>query len=122
MTQTTFSNVSNAVRGFRQHFPELAEGRDGDTIRAMYLNGSSIDLEAVAAVQAERMGAVAGSTLLGVPVLRRSVGGCATTRARRVYDTLPGGTPRAAAIAAAVESGIAYYTARTQYQRWSKAA
>lgn len=116
----TFSNPSNAVRAFRQYFPTLAGTLDGNCIKGSYLDCNTISIEAVADVQQELLGPVAHNVLLGVPVLRRSVGGSVVARAHAVYDALPTGTTRRDAIAAAGGAGIAFYTARTQYQRWAK--
>lgn len=124
MAQLTFSNKSNAIRGFRQHFADLAANLDNDAIRMDFINtearGVSISLEAVADYQADRMGVVSGSTLAGVPALRRSVSRGSVAKAHALFATLPTGTTRRDAIAAAVEAGIAYFTARTQYQAWSR--
>jgi hypothetical protein len=123
MTQLTYSNKSNAIRGFRQAFPAIASTLDNDSLRARGLvDGCSIDLEAVAEYQAERLGVVTYNRLLGVPMLRRSVDASRpVSRARQLYASLPAGTPRRDAIAAAVDAGIAFYTARTQYQAFRRA-
>jgi hypothetical protein len=116
--QLTFSNPSNAVRAFRQYFPELAEGLDGNTIKGAYLDRNSINIGLVALAQADRKGEATHNLLLGVPVLRKSAGGSAVARAHSLFASLPAGTTRRDAIAAAVDQGVAFYTARTQYQRW----
>lgn len=122
MANLTFSNQSNAVRGFRQHFPDIAAAHDNSLIRMDFLNDTAINLEAVADYQADRMGVVSGSTLSGVPALRRSVAKGSVSQAHALFAKLPAGTSRKDAIAAAVAQGIAYFTARTQYQAWSKGA
>jgi hypothetical protein len=125
--KTTFSNASNAVRGFRQHFPVLADRLCNDTIRCDFLDknpgGSyTINIEAVADYQQELYGVVTHNRLEGVPILRRSVSKGVVGKVHQLYASLPAGTTRKDAIAKAVESGIAFYTARTQYQRFQRAA
>jgi hypothetical protein len=126
MTKLTFSNASNAVRGFRQHFPMLAERMGNELIRADFLNvdagGYTINLEAVADYQNELLGVVTHNRLEGVPMLRRSVSRGVVGKVRALYVKLPAGTTRRDAIAAAVAQGIAFYTARTQYQAFRKVA
>lgn len=124
----SFSNKSNAVRGFRQHFPKLAANLSYAGIAMDFLdtdNGRySINLEVVAEYQRELAGKpVVTAELAGVPMLSASVVRTgAVARAHAVFGALPAGTQRKAAIAAAVDAGIAFYTARTQYQAWRKAA
>ncbi len=123
----TFSNRSNAIRGFRDNFAELAANMCNDTIRMDFLDSNqdgtySINLEAVADYQQERLGVVMHNRLEGVPMLRRSVSRGVVGKAHALFATLPAGTRRKDAIAAAVAQGIAFYTARTQYQAFSKAA
>ena len=127
MTKLTFSNKSNAIRGFRQNFADLAQRMDNDTIRMDFINANqdgtySINIEAVADYQQERLGVVTNNRLEGVPMLRRSVSKGVVSKAHALFAQLPVGTPRRDAIAAAVAQGIAFYTARTQYQRFTKAA
>ena len=125
MTQLRFSNKSNAVRGFRQHFPQVAAGMSGDLIRCDFLDSNadgsySINLEAVADYQQDRLGVVNHNRIQGVPMLRRSVSRGVVHQARELYRSLPAGTARKDAIAAAVNLGIAFYTARTQYQHFCR--
>lgn len=126
MTKLTFSNSSNAIRGFRQHFADLAATMSNDLIRCDFIDsgaaGYSINLEAVADYQQERLGVVNHNRLSGVPMLRRSVSRGVVGKAHSLYAQLPAGTARKDAIAAAVAQGIAFYTARTQYQAFRKAA
>jgi hypothetical protein len=123
MAKLTFSNASNAVRGFKTMYPELA--LNNETIRAELLDRNSdgsysINLEVLAEIQQERLGVVTYNRLEGVPMLRRSVSRGVVSKTRAFYATLPAGTARKDAIAAAVSQGIAFYTARTQYQRFTK--
>ena len=53
-----------------------------------------------------------------VPLRRRTTDGGAVSWAWSVFDGMPAGTTRKDAIAHAVKVGIAFYTARTQYQKW----
>ena len=127
MTTFTFSNKSNVLRAFRQHFADLAATLSNDAIRTDFIDSNqdgtySINIEAVADYQNDRLGVVTNNKLEGVPMLRRSVSRGVVGKAHQLFATLPAGTQRKDAIAAAVASGIAFYTARTQYQRFSKAA
>jgi hypothetical protein len=54
-----------------------------------------------------------------VPLRRRTTDGGAVNWAWWVFTNLPAGTSRKHAIAEAVRVGIAFYTARTQYQKWT---
>ena len=123
MTKLTYSNASNAVRGFRNLFPALAERLGNEAIRFDFIDrnadGTSftINVEAVADYQQELLGVVSGSKVEGVPVLRRSAAGTSTAKARALFVSLPAGTSRKDALALAVSNGIAFYTARTQYSR-----
>jgi hypothetical protein len=124
VAQLTYSNKSNAVRGFKRTFPELGLGNT--LIRADVLDVAPgrvvINLGAVAELQADVLGQPTFRTNLGIPVLRRSVKPQgAVARCWQMYDALPSGTSRRDAVAKAVDAGIAYNTAATQYQRWSKA-
>ena len=53
-----------------------------------------------------------------VPLRRRTIEAGAVSWAWSVFDAMPAGSKRKAAIAEAVRQGIAFYTARTQYQKW----
>lgn len=127
MTKLTFSNASNAVRGFRQHFADLARTMSNDAIRMDFIDSNmdgsySINLGMVADEQQARIGVVTHNRIEGVPMLRRSVSRGVVGQAHKLFAKLPAGTPRKEAIAAAVAQGIAFYTARTQYQAFRKAA
>lgn len=118
-----YMSEHNAIRGFRRNFAHLAT-LSNEMIRADFINcdqrGFSISIEAVADYEAEKFGDASMTPRIeGVPMLRRSIKrNGATTRARDLFASLPAGTARKVAIAVAVESGIAFYTARTQYQNW----
>lgn len=53
-----------------------------------------------------------------VPLRRRTTDGGAVGWAWSVFDRMPETATRKEAIAEAVRVGIAFYTARTQYQKW----
>ena len=121
MTTTTFQSEYNAIRGFRRAFPHLAD-LSNDAIRMDIIDGNALNLEGVAAFEADRFGALRTVTYSEVPMLRRSVKAKgATARVRAFFSTLPAGTSRRDAIAAAVNAGFAYCTCRTQYQVWKNA-
>jgi len=127
MTTLTFANKSNAIRGFRQHFADLAAALTNDAVRCDFIDSNqdgtySINIEAVADYQNDRLGVVTHNRIEGVPMLRRSVSKGVVGKVHQLFATLPAGTARKDAIAAAVAQGIAFYTARTQYQRFQKAA
>lgn len=121
-----YASDFNAIRGFRRNFAILADLSD-DMIRADFIDRDgeayTINLEAVADYQNERLGAASATPRIeGVPMLRRSIKPKgATHRARTFFASLPAGTARKDAMAAAVANGIAFYTARTQYQAWRAA-
>lgn len=117
----TYTTEHNAIRGFRRTFPHLAD-LSNEMIRADFLDlvdgGYQHNIEAVADWENEKLGeASATPRVEGIPMLRRSIKPKgATTRARAFFASLPAGTPRREAMDAAVRSGIAFYTARTQWQ------
>lgn len=126
MQTLTFSNASNAVRGLKQNVVMCA-GLDNAYIRAEFLDYNrdgtvSINMDVLAAYQQEKLGEAVHNQLEGVPMLRRSVSKGVVGKAHKLFASLPAGTTRKDAIDAAVAQGIAFYTARTQYQRFQKAA
>lgn len=117
----TYMSEHNAIRGFRRTHTHLAH-LSNDTIRLDFINCLegvySVSLDSVAEYEAEKIGALKTSTLIGVPQLRRSIkakGATARVRAFFAHE-IAKGTSRKEAIAAAVDNGFAYCTARTQYQ------
>lgn len=116
-----YSTEYNAIRGFRRVFPMLATFSD-DLIRADFIDredgGYVLNLGAIADAQDEKLGEASTTPrVIGVPMLRRSIKPRgATARARAFFAALPAGTARKDALAAAVANGIAFYTARTQWQ------
>jgi hypothetical protein len=123
----TYTTEHNANRGFRRVFPHLSD-LSNEMIRADFLDlvagGYVHNLEAVADHENGRFGEASMTPRVeGVPMLRRSIKPKgATVRARQFFASLPVGTPRREALDAAVRSGIAFYTARTQYQAFRAAA
>ena len=59
-------------------------------------------------------------TFVKGPILRRSKFPGAVNASHAIYDANPG-LRRKDAVNLAVANGIAYYTARTQYQKWRQA-
>lgn len=122
----TYATEHNAIRGFRRTFAHLAHVSN-ELIRADFIDrtaeGYEINIEMVAEFENELLGqASATPRVEGVPMLRRSTKSKgATVRARQFFASLPSGTPRKEALDAAVRAGIAFYTARTQYQNWRAA-
>lgn len=117
-----YATEHNAIRGFRRNFAHLAN-LSNDAIRMDILNVESgtrtINLEMVAEHEADRFGETKTQRIEGVPALRRSIKAKgATVRVRQFFASLPAGIARRDAIAAAVDNGFAYATARTQYQIW----
>lgn len=125
MTSMTYATDFTAIRGFRRNFAHLAH-ISNDLVRCDFVNREgdayTISIEAVADYEADRFGALRANRYVGVPALRRSIKAKgATTRVRQFFASLPAGTSRKDAVAAAVDAGFAYCTARTQYQIWKAA-
>lgn len=118
-----YATEYNAIRGFRRNFAHLAS-LSNDTIRMDVVNVEAgkhtISLDMVAEIEADTFGETKTQRIEGVPALRRTVGNAkgATVRVREFFSSLPAGIARRDAIAAAVDAGFAYATARTQYQNW----
>ena len=125
MTTPTYTTDYTAIRGFRRQFPHLASMSD-DLIRADIIDRAGdlyvLNLEMIAYAEADRKGELKTDTYRDIPQLRRSMKPKgATARVRAFFASLPQGTARKEAIAAAVANGFAYCTARTQYQVWKAA-
>lgn len=120
-----YATEHNAIRGFRRNFAHLAN-LSNDTIRMDVLDRANekhtINLDMVAELEADKLGETKTQRIEGVPALRRTVGNAkgATARVRAFFAQLPEGIARRDAIAAAVDAGFAYATARTQYQVWAR--
>lgn len=120
-----YSTEFNAIRGFRRQFPHLAAMGD-DLIRADIIDRQGdayvLNHAMIAYAEADRMGELKAQRVLGIPARRRSLKPKgATARVRAFFASLPNGTARKDALAAAVANGFAYCTARTQYQVWKAA-
>ena len=122
---TAYTTAFTAIRGFRRQFPHLAHLSD-DAIRADILDREGTEYvlnhESIAYAEADLVGELRMATYRDVPQRRRSIKPKgATARVRAFFASLPAGVARKEAIAAAVENGFAYATARTQYQVWKAA-
>ena len=117
----SFSSISNAVRGFR--------ATNTTTLTGPELRNLVVELDGrywvELAVTPEPVVIAAKSVLLkGVPMTHSSTMRGAVARAKELfgeYAELAGeDMSRKGAIAHAVANGVAFFTARTQYQVWSK--
>lgn len=111
-----YSTAATAVRGFKRANPALAEGLTTSEIRARFVQEDDGGFIIVMPTKKKTQ------TLKGVPVRRRSVEPQGATNAVRDFfadyvEEHPKAT-RKDCIAAAVADGFAYFTARTQYQRF----
>lgn len=139
----TYSSKSNAVRGYRSENPDTPltneelrdfavqkdDGRwcvegeygfgvpDEDADDVVSDEDEGVENEDGPPVQPLRPIKGTGS-YKDVPLRRRSTDGGAVNWAWSVFDSMPADATRKEAIAKAVKVGIAFYTARTQYQRW----
>jgi hypothetical protein len=143
----TYSNKSNAIRGFKTLHPELAAGKDNAEIAATYLQvvNVPVDANSVSAKDAVSIGEEPASLkqawaivipegvrvvkrhiLKGVQFRRRSLQPEGiTSMVHEMFDEYQAEAEdagkeltRKQMIARAVRDGVAYYTARTQYQKW----
>jgi hypothetical protein len=103
MTTKTYSSKSNALRALKTNHPELVAGLDNATLAERHI-------------------------YKGVQFRRRSVEPEGiTSMVHEMFDEYQAEAEEAGKeltrkqmIARAVRDGVAYYTARTQYQKWSK--
>jgi len=136
---TTYSNVANAVRGFRS--ANADNTLSGTELRAMVAQVApgrfAVVVPAPTPVVADVVGynpalllaapahVVSKPMLKGIPMLRKSAAKGAVAKAHELFGIFAQRTgddmTRKGAIAFAVDNGIAFFTARTQYQRWSHA-
>jgi hypothetical protein len=122
----TYSNKSNALRALKTLHPELVGNKDNATLAAEYLVAGEDKTFAI--VIPPEVKVVKRFIYKGVQFRRRSVDPVGITNA--VHDMFDeyqaeaeekGQTlTRKQYIARAVRDGVAYYTARTQYQKWSR--
>lgn len=126
MTVKSYSNKSNALRALKTLHPELVGDKDNATLAAEYLVAGEDKTFAI--IIPPEVKVVKRFIYKGVQFRRRSVDPIGITNA--VHDMFDeyqaeaeekGQTlTRKQYIARAVRDGVAYYTARTQYQKWSR--
>ena len=124
----TYSSKSNAIRAFKANHPELVGVLDNAGIADQYLRQQEDKTWAI--VIPEGVKVVKRHIYKGVPFRRRSVEPEGVTSAvHDMFDEYQADAEEAGKeltrkqmISRAVRDGVAYYTARTQYQKWSKGA
>lgn len=116
----TFSNRSNAVRGFKA---TNETALSNEILRGMVQELAPGRFAVVVPVSVPDS-VVTMSPLKGVPMVRRSAREGAVAESHSHFSTYAAkageAMTRKGAVAYAVANGIAFYTARTQYQRWSR--
>lgn len=125
----TYSSKSNALRALKTNHPELVGELTNAELAERYL-AAATEGTGFAIVIPPEVRVVKRHIYKGVQFRRRSIEPEGITSA--VHDMFDeyqaeaeekGQTlTRKQYIARAVRDGVAYYTARTQYQRWSKGA
>lgn len=121
---TTYTSKANAIRGFKRANQALAEGLDNATILERFI----VEADGIFTIQLDKVAPVTIKTRIykGVKLLRRSVEPEGITSAvHDMFDEYQAEAEEAGRtlkrkdfIAKAVRDGVAYYTARTQYQKW----
>lgn len=126
----TYSNKSNAIRGFKSLHPELAAGLDNKQIAEKFLRmqhdegpGTPAGWNVVIPADVK---VVKRHIYKGVQFRRNSVEPEGiTSMVHSMFDEYQAEAEdkgveltRKQFIARAVRDGVAYYTARTQYQKW----
>lgn len=132
MTTKTYSSKSNALRALKTIHPELVGGLDNAALAERFLRDLPTDgagSRVWSIVIPADVKVVKRHIYKGVQFRRRSLEPEGITsmvhemfdeyQAEREEDDKEPLT-RKQMIARAVRDGVAYYTARTQYQRWSK--
>lgn len=136
----TYSNKSNALRAFKTIYPELALGLENAAIAERFLKqepDAPVTLAQASALQFPKMvwaihipadvKVVKRHIYKGVQFRRRSLEPIGITSAvHDMFDEYQAEAEEAdkdpltrkQMIARAVRDGVAYYTARTQYQKW----
>lgn len=117
MTTNVYASAATAVRGFKRANQALAEGLSNAEIRDRFIVASDDGFTIVIPVMKKKT-----AILKGVQLRRRSVEPEGATNAVREFfaqyvEEHPTAT-RKDCIAAAVRDGFAYFTARTQYQKF----
>lgn len=126
MTVKTYSNKSNALRALKTVHPELVGELTNSELAAKYL--AQGDDKTFAIVIPTDVKIVKRHIYKGVQFRRRSVEPEGITNAvHDMFDEYQAEAEEAGKtltrkqyIARAVREGVAYYTARTQYQKWSR--
>lgn len=122
----TYSSKSNATRAFKTLHPELVGDQDNKAIQETYIREQPEGGWAIVIPEGVRV--VKRHIYKGVQFRRRSLEPEGITSAvHEMFDEYQAEAEEAGKtltrkqmIARAVKDGVAYYTARTQYQRWSK--
>jgi hypothetical protein len=126
MTTKTYSSKSNALRALKTNHPELVAGLDNATLAERFL--TQAEDKTFAIVIPADVKVVKRHIYKGVQFRRRSVEPEGiTSMVHEMFDEYQAEAEEAGKeltrkqmIARAVRDGVAYYTARTQYQKWSK--
>lgn len=126
MTIKSYSNKSNALRALKTIHPELVGELTNAELAAKYLTQG--EDKSFAIVIPTDVKVVKRHIYKGVQFRRRSVEPEGITSAvHEMFDEYQAEAEEAGKtltrkqfIARAVRDGVAYYTARTQYQKWSR--
>lgn len=121
----TYSSKSNALRALKSAHPELVGDKDNATLASEFLAQSPED-KSWAIVIPPEVHVVKRHIYKGVQFRRRSVEPEGiTSLVHEMFDEYQAEAEEAGKeltrkqyIARAVRDGVAYYTARTQYQKW----
>lgn len=119
----TYSSKSTAIRGFRRLHQVLAEGLSNQQIAEQFIR---TDAEGKFTIELPATVTVKTRIYKGVQLRRRSLEPEGITSAvHEMFDEYQAEAEEAGRtlkrkdyIAKAVRDGVAYYTARTQYQKW----
>lgn len=120
----TYSSKSNALRAFKTVHPELVGELDNAAITEQYLRKQEDGTWAI--VIPEGVKVIKRQLYKGVPFRRRSLEPEGiTSLVHEMFDEYQADAEernqtltRKQFIARAVRDGVAFYTARTQYQKW----
>lgn len=121
----TYSSKSNALRALKTQHPELCVDKTNEQLAELYL-AKEVDGAGYAIVIPADVRVVKRHIYKGVQFRRRSVEPEGVTSAvHDMFDEYQAEAEEAGKtltrkqyIARAVRDGVAYYTARTQYQKW----
>lgn len=127
MTVKSYSNKSNALRALKTLHPEVVGDKTNQELAEAFLVAGEDKTFAI--VIPPEVKTVKRFIYKGVQFRRRSVDPVGITNAVHdmfddyIAEAEDAGKPtptRKQMIARAVRDGVAYYTARTQYQKWSR--